>query len=399
MHISELDYELPAGRIATAPAEPRDSARLMVVQRRTGHIAHHQVHELPDLGLVKAGDLLVFNRSKVIPARFLGRRGQTQGKVEGLYLHTPDPSRPQEVAVLLEARGSLRPGERIILGDAAELELMQRGKGGQWLARLHAQLPMLELLEAIGLTPLPPYIRKERKAQHLPELGAQDTQRYNTVYAAEPGSVAAPTAGLHFTPELLSRLGAQGVGCAWVTLHVGAGTFAPVRSEVLQDHAMHAEWFSVPPETMRALAETRARGGRIIPVGTTSVRALESLPPGMSPSPDLPSALELPSAPDVSSASELAPPPESPPGTRGGAGDFRGYAGWTRLFIYPSDEAPFTFRFTDGLMTNFHLPRSTLLALVAALPGVGIERLLKWYGCAVAQGYRFYSYGDAMWLV
>ena len=361
MRITALDYELPPGHIAVQPAQPRDSARLMVVRRGSNQVSHHRVSDIPDLGLLHAGDLLVFNRSKVIPACFRGQRAKTHGQVEGLYLHTPDPNQPRRCVVMLQARGTLQPHERIVLEDQTQLELLERQDQGQWLGEMHGPEAILTLLERVGLPPIPPYIRKERKAQDLPEFVVEDRLRYNTVYARDPGSVAAPTAGLHFTPELLAHLWSRGVHCAWVTLHVGMGTFAPIRAEKLADHPMHAEWLNVPAETIQALRETRDRGYRIVPVGTTSVRALESLPP----------------------AWEACA---------------QGYAGWTRLFIQPTADPPFVFRFTDQLLTNFHLPRSTLLAMVASLPDVGIDRLHLWYQEAIKHHYRFYSFGDAMWL-
>ena len=216
------------------------------------------------------------------------------------------------------------------------------------------------VLDAMGVTPLPPYIRKARRLAGMAEQSAEDIERYNTVYAEAPGSVAAPTAGLHFTPELLAALDAAGVRRMAVTLHVGPGTFAPVRSERLEDHAMHAERVEVPDEVVRAMAETRSRGGRVLAVGTTTVRAIESVPAAA-------------------------------------AAKGEGMLGPTDLFITPDNG--FAFRFTDALMTNFHLPRSTLLAMVSALPGVGVERLLAWYREAIDEGYRFYSYGDAMLVV
>ena len=367
MRTNELDYRLPPQHIATEPAQPRDAARLMVVRRDSGTIEHRQVRDLAGLpGLFGAQDLLVFNQTRVLPAYFTGLRRGTGGKVTGLFLRAPGPRVWQ---VLLEARGRLGPGDNIELSDGAYLELTGRGEegaeaggapgvpgagGAVWTAALHSQEDTLTLLGQIGAAPLPPYIRRQRRALHQAELRPEDAARYNTVYAVDPGSVAAPTAGLHFTAELLRALDAQGVRRRSLTLHVGLGTFAPVRSDNLEDHAMHAESYTVPEATLAALRCARAAGGRIIPIGTTTVRALESLPD------------PLPGAGDV--------------------------AGETRLLIAPG----FTFRFADGLMTNFHLPRSTLLALVAALPGVGIERLLGWYRVAVAEGYRFYSYGDAM---
>lgn len=359
MLTAELDYPLPPELIAAHAAEPRDAARLMVIERATGRVEHRQVRDLPQI--LRPGDLLVFNRSRVLPARFFATRAATGGRVEGLYLESPAADR---WLVLLQSGGRLQPGERLTLLPEASLLLLAAREDGPWLAQLEGQAGTLAILERIGSTPLPPYIRQRRKERGEAEVQPADAQRYNTVYAAEPGSVAAPTAGLHFTAQLLQRLAAAGIEQTSLTLHVGLGTFAPVRAERLEDHPMHEEWLHVPADALAALKAARAAGRRIIPVGTTCVRALESLP----------------------AADRL------------GAG---GYTARTRLFLYPSEAAQAgpVFRFTDGLLTNFHLPRSTLLALVAALPAVGIERLKAWYGLAIAQRYRFYSYGDAMLLV
>lgn len=354
MQIEELDYDLPSDRIATAPAEPRDAARLLVIHRRQGRLEHRHVRDLPLLpGLLRPGDLLIFNQTKVLPASLHATRRATGGKVQGLFLG----STGEQWQVMLESRGTLRAGEIIDLAPDAWLELRQRLGGGSWSADLHSPLATLALLERIGATPLPPYIRHERKARHLPEILPEDAQRYNTVFAREPGSVAAPTAGLHFTSALLEQLGQRGIHHAAVTLHVGLGTFAPVRVQRVEDHPIHQEWISIPPATLAALRDARARGGRIIPIGTTSVRALESLPEPWR--------------------------------------ELESYTAQTSLFITPG----FAFRFADALLTNFHLPRSTLLALVASLPDVGIAPLKRWYQLAIAEGYRFYSYGDAMLLV
>jgi len=353
MLVDELDYHLPPDLIADAPTASRDAARLMVIRRSDGQVSHHHVRDLPQL-LGGPTDLLVFNRSKVLPAAFEAVRTGTGGKVTGLYLNSPQACQWQ---VMLESRGSLRAGEAVALTDEAQLELVERLGDGCWLARLDSRLSDLALLEQIGSPPLPPYIRRARKLRHQPTVQIQDVDRYNTVYATDPGSVAAPTAGLHFTDALLAELDAVGVMRAALTLHVGLGTFAPIRTEQVEDHPIHAEHISIPSRTIDALGQARRREMRIIPIGTTSVRALEALPD------------KLP--------------------------DGQQFTTSTDLFITPADGG-FAFRFTDALMTNFHLPRSTLLALVAALPGVGIERLLGWYRQAIEQKYRFYSYGDAM---
>ncbi|MFI4862178.1 MAG: tRNA preQ1(34) S-adenosylmethionine ribosyltransferase-isomerase QueA [Phycisphaerales bacterium JB063] len=362
MKTAELDYDLPEALIATQPAQPRDSARLMVFRRATGEVEHAQVRDLPDLGVVGRDDLMLVNQTRVLPAYLHATRAATGGKVSGLYLDSPAD---RTWRVMLESRGKLTPGETITLDDRASLTLQTREDGGQWLAQLTGEDDTLTVLHRLGTTPMPPYIRRARKHRGGPEVTDTDHERYNTVYAGardHARSVAAPTAGLHFTPGLLDRLASQGIRRAAVDLHVGAGTFAPVRVEDLNDHPMHAEHLSIPASTLATIRTTREQGGRILAVGTTTVRAAESLPADLA---------ELPTQPDA---------PD--------------YTADTRLFIQP--DAGFTFRFTDALLTNFHLPRSTLLALVAALPGVGIDRLLNLYRQAIDHGYRFYSYGDAM---
>ncbi|NBC11257.1 MAG: tRNA preQ1(34) S-adenosylmethionine ribosyltransferase-isomerase QueA [Planctomycetes bacterium] len=356
MRTADLDFDLPPRLIATAPADPRDSARLMVCDRATGGVAHHRVRDLPDLGLLQPGDVMITNRSRVLPARFRGRRAKTGGKAAGLFIAEADGV----WELMLETRGTPEPGERITLDEDAWLELLESLGGGRWRARYHGREPTHALLELIGTTPLPPYLRQARKLRHEPEDRDEDPTRYNTVFAREAGSVAAPTAGLHFTPQLLSRLEAAGVARHEVILHVGLGTFAPVRHDNLEDHPIHDEHAVIPADTARAIHHARSGGRRVLAVGTTTVRAIESLP------------------------DEAA-----------------SWSGQTDLFITPDRIAAgqFTWRHTDWLMTNFHLPRSTLLALVAALPGVGLPRLLDWYRQAIDAEYRFYSFGDAMLIV
>ncbi|MEM1211273.1 MAG: tRNA preQ1(34) S-adenosylmethionine ribosyltransferase-isomerase QueA [Planctomycetota bacterium] len=378
MRTDALDYELPEGLIATQPAEPRDSARLMVCDRATGSVRHTRVSELPGLGVLRAGDVMVVNRSRVVRAYLEGVRRGTGGRVTGLFLADAGDGRWR---VMLKSGGRLVEGDAVELDDAA-LVLEEALGGGAWTVRVEGDaelvgLPAAAALERVGGVPLPPYIRQARRKRGEVEEVAGDAERYNTVYAeggglgnADPrsetvgfeggGSVAAPTAGLHFTPGLLERIDGLGVERAEVTLHVGTGTFLPVKSESLKEHPMHTEPITVPGATLATLRRVRGQGGRVLAVGTTSVRTLESLPAEWA-------SME---------------------------GD---YSAETGLFIRP-DEG-FAFRFTDMLLTNFHLPKSTLLALVAALPGVGVERLLGWYGEAVSEGYRFYSYGDAMLIV
>lgn len=361
MHSDELDYDLPEDRIATDPADPRDAARLMIVWRRHDRVEHHTVADLPRLeGLLNAHDLLVLNQTRVLPAHFSGHRVATGGTIGGLYLRSSDAGYWH---VMLNSRGRLQVGETIRLASepAVDLDLVRHLGGGVWEAKLRGSPKTLDVLRRIGSPPLPPYIRRRRRRMGRAEVHPEDADHYNTVFAREPGSVAAPTAALHFTEQLLDEIDARGVRRVPLTLHIGPGTFAPVRTDILENHAMHEEWMSVSAATARALGRTRREGGRIIPVGTTCVRALESLPK---------SILHEPCAVDC----------------------------MTNLFIRPGPKLH-PWRFADALMTNFHLPRSTLLALVAALPDVGIERLKRWYRIAIDEGYRFYSYGDAMLLV
>lgn len=345
MRIEELDYELPPRLIATQPAQPRDSARLLVVYRDDERLEHCHVADLADMGLFTAGDLMVVNKSRVLPAQFQATRVKTGGKIGGLFLRS-DPDHQWQV--LLESRGRLQLGDMLQIDPGTTLCLMESSGNGRWKARLDGDPT---ILERQGQMPLPPYIRRER--HHRGELVSkeEDAQHYNTVYANVPGSVAAPTAGLHFTEDLLDRLAQTGLSQAQVVLHIGTGTFAPIRSNRLDQHKMHPEAIEIPAPTITAIRCARS----ITAVGTTTVRALESLP---------------------------EPLPKS-------------HTGQTELFIRPG----FEFRFTDHLLTNFHLPKSTLLALVASLPNVGIERLLSWYRVAIDHGYRFYSYGDTMLIV
>ncbi|MBW7906155.1 MAG: tRNA preQ1(34) S-adenosylmethionine ribosyltransferase-isomerase QueA [Phycisphaerae bacterium] len=344
---AQLAYELPAERIAQHPAEPRDASRLLVLDRATGDITHTVFGRIGDW--LRPGDCLVLNNTRVLPARFFCRRS-TGGRVEALFLHADDAG----WRVLLRPAARLRADERLACEGAPDrgLLLRERGERGVWTVAPEPPEPPETLLARIGQTPLPPYIRREGAPP------APDAARYQTVYARHAGAVAAPTAGLHFTPELLARLRAQGVATAEVTLHVGMGTFAPIEVADLRDHRMHAEWFECPAAALERIAAARAAGGRIVAVGTTSARVLES---------------------------------PADPGAAPVAGETR--RGWTDIFIYP----PYEFRQLDALLTNFHLPGSTLLALVMALGGV--EPVRRAYAEAIAHEYRFYSYGDAMLLI
>lgn len=339
MHADILDYDLPPALIAQQPVPTRDQSRLLVVRRSEGKLAHHVFADLPRL--LNPGDLLILNDTRVLAARVFGRRVATGGKWEGLFLL----ERSDGVwEMLCQAGGRPRPGEVIAIDPGLELHLVEKLPEGHWLVRPHPAGPPAELLDRFGHIPLPPYIRKGR--DH-----AEDRGRYQTVYAHTPGAVAAPTAGLHFTPRLFERLAERGVERAFVTLHVGLGTFQPIQSVDVRQHRMHRERAVLPEETVRAVTACRARGGRVVAVGTTSVRVLE---------------------------------------TAAATGPWQPWSGETDLFIFP----PYEFRVVDALVTNFHLPRSTLLLLVAAFTGAELTR--RAYRTAVEQAYRFYSYGDAM---
>ena len=337
----DFDYQLPAELIAQQAA-PRGESRLLVLDRRRERLEHRAIGELPHL--LAAGDLLVLNDTRVLAARLMARR--PSGRRFELLLLEPD-SRPDAWHVLLRPSARARVGERLELPDGGAVELLERGAEGRWVVAFDRAVAP-ERLDRIGSVPLPPYIRRQ------PE--AADRERYQTVYATTPGAVAAPTAGLHFTPELLDQIAAHGVEVVRLTLHVGLGTFRPVSVERIADHVMHAERYQVPDATAAAVAAARAAGRRVVAVGTTSVRTLEG----------------------AAAASGGAVP----------AG-----AGRTDLFITPG----FEFQVTGAMLTNFHLPRSTLLMLVSAF--AGRERILAAYREAVRERYRFFSYGDAMLIV
>jgi S-adenosylmethionine:tRNA ribosyltransferase-isomerase len=341
--LAAFDYALPPDRIAQEPAEPRDAARLLVGDRRAGPWTDARV---ADLGrFLRPGDCLVVNDTRVLPARLLGRIGGSERAVEVLLLH---PEADGWAALLRPAR-RCPVGTTLELADgAARARVIAREASGRARVRLEWPGTVEALLEQHGLPPLPPYIRRYRKP------GGEDWSRYQTVFARHPGAVAAPTAGLHFTPGLLAALQAQGVELHRVTLHVGPGTFRPVRAASPAEHRVEPERFEVSPATAAALTRARREGRRIVAVGTTTVRTLETV---------------------ADADGGLAPG-----------------AGWTALTIVPGHR----FRAVDALLTNFHLPRSSLLLLVAAF--AGRERVLDGYAHAIAAGYRFYSYGDAMLL-
>jgi S-adenosylmethionine:tRNA ribosyltransferase-isomerase len=334
MKVSDFDFELPPALIATRPAEPRDSARLLHVGAR---LADRLVSDLP--GLLRPGDLLVVNDTRVIPARLDGRRGEA--RVE-LTLHKADG--PDRWRAFARPAKRLRPGDRVALGDGFAATVAGKGEGGEvTLAFDRGGAELIAALARHGRMPLPPYIKRPGDAR--------DAADYQTAFSARDGAVAAPTAGLHFTPRLLAGLEAAGIGRVAVTLHVGAGTFLPVKVEDTADHVMHAEWGEVSAAAAAAIAAARRRGGRVVAVGTTSLRLLES--------------------------------------AAGDDGTVAPFAGDTALFITPG----YRFKAVDLLLTNFHLPRSTLFMLVAAF--AGLARMRAAYEHAKAAGYRFYSYGDA----
>lgn len=345
--IDDYDYHLPRERIAQEPLRQRSDSRLMVVDRAANTIEHAYVRDLPQY--LRRSDVVVLNDTRVIPARLVGRRPATGGRWEGLFL---DEESHGMWRILCKARGKMQPGEIVQLLDrsarpALQLELATKLDDGSWVVRPLTGGTPLDLLEQVGRVPLPHYIRHG-------EMVDADVDRYQTVFADVPGSVAAPTAGLHFTPRLLKELTDQGVDIERVTLHVGVGTFRPVKTDTLADHAMHAEWCRISSETVDHLQRTRRAGGRIVAVGTTSVRTLE---------------------------------------TAAQSGELQPWTGPTQLFIRP----PYTFRAVDALMTNFHLPRSTLLVLVRTFGGDALIR--RAYLEAIEYEYRFYSYGDAMLIV
>ncbi len=337
LRTQDFDYDLPPEFIAQKPVEPRDSAKLMVLDRRTRSITHAVFRDLGKF--LRPGDVLVVNRTRVLPARVYARKIPTGGRVELLLLKQESPTVWQ---ALVRGRG-LKPGRRLQVEGGPQAEILEVLEGP--VRRVRFERPVPEWIHQAGQVPLPPYIRAR----------LEDPERYQTIFAQEPGSAAAPTAGLHFTPELVRRLQDQGIRFAQVTLHIGLDTFAPVKEDDPRQHKMHREWCRLDPETARLLNETRRAGGRIVAVGTTSVRTLETAALHAAPG-------------DV-----VAP-----------------FEGETDLFILPGHE----FKAVDALITNFHLPRSTLLMLVSAF--AGREFILHAYEVAKQHRYRFYSFGDAM---
>ena len=340
MRVADFDFDLPAERIALRPARPRDSARLLLVDG--AGLSDHEVTDLPDL--LQPGDVLVFNDTKVIPAQLEGRRGNAR---IGVTLHKREGPRSWWAFVRNARR--LRAGDRVDFACGVSASAVRCSDDGTFLVQFHGQEPIEQLVERAGQMPLPPYIASKRPADDA------DRADYQTVFAREEGAVAAPTAALHFTQRLFDALDRRGVRRETVTLHVGAGTFLPVKSETIAGHKMHAEWGRIDPATADRLNSARASGARIIAVGTTSLRLIES--------------------------------------AAGDDGTIRSFEGDTAIFITPG----YRFKAVDGLMTNFHLPRSTLFMLVSAL--MGLDTMKSAYAHAIAHGYRFYSYGDASLLL
>lgn len=339
MKTSDFHFDLPEELIAQTPLERRDASRLLCLDRWSGAREHRIFSELPEL--LHPGDCLVMNDSRVLPARLMGMR-ETGGVVEVLLLRDLGGGRWE---CLTRPGRKTRPGTRLIFGNGElEAEVLEVAEGGNRIVEFKYEGIFLEVLERLGKMPLPPYIKVE----------LEDGERYQTVYSKEPGSAAAPTAGLHFTKELLARIADRGVRECFVTLHVGLGTFRPVKAEDIEEHEMHSEFCIMPEETARIITETKRSGGRVVCVGTTSCRTVESF------------------------ANE--------------DGTMDAKSGWTNIFIYPG----YRFKCMDALVTNFHLPESTLIMLVSAF--AGRENVLAAYNEAVREKYRFFSFGDAMFI-
>ena len=346
--LDEYDFELPRELIAQEPTLKRTDSRMMVIHRTTGHIDHVSVRDLPSF--LRAGDAMVVNDSKVIPARLIGFRAQTRGRWEGLFLREENGI----AELICKTRGYIQPGEEIVVRDpegreTQKLIVVAGSERGHMLLKPEPEIPWLELLESNGRVPLPPYIRDG-------QMTTMDKERYQTVYARTPGSVAAPTAGLHLTPDLIQRVRTAGVALVSLTLHVGLGTFRPIQTSTLADHKMHSEFAQITEPVVKRLASCRSEGGRIVAVGTTSARTLETA-------------------------------------AMAGGGSLVPWSGQTDIFIRPGH----TFKAVDVLLTNFHLPRSSLLVMVSTF--ASRELILEAYRKAIEQEYRFYSYGDCMLIV
>lgn len=393
MRTSDFDYVLPPELIAQHPAPARDQARLLVLWRPTGRLEHRRVWDLPDY--LRPGDVLVLNDSRVIPARLRARTATTGRPVELLLLW---PQAPNQWWVMVKPGRAARPGARLRVwrrsGEPTSVEahVLETNAEGHRRIQFHGVGDLMKHLEELGEVPLPPYIQRG-PGEDL----SGDAERYQTVYARVPGSVAAPTAGLHFTPELLDRIRARGVEVCFVTLHVGLGTFAPVKMERLEAHVMHPEQFEVSPASAQTINAALRDGRRVVAVGTTTVRVLETLAQAAVAAAARSAVAATPGAP---AAAQPAPPhAQALSPTAAEPAQIAAGTGITRLFIYP----PATFRVVGALLTNFHLPRSTLLMLVSAFaaPGQtsGRDLVLAAYAEAIRLRYRFYSYGDAMLIV
>ncbi|MEN7973158.1 MAG: tRNA preQ1(34) S-adenosylmethionine ribosyltransferase-isomerase QueA [Verrucomicrobiota bacterium] len=336
-----FNYDLPQELIAQHPPERRELARMMVLHRDSGKIEHKAITDIVDY--LHAPDVLVLNNTKVIPARVFGHKAASGGKVELLLL---EETAPGEWKVLMKTSRRPKVGDELELcSGKAKATMLYDGEQGEAVLEIESDRPLMEILDEEGVPPLPPYIaRKEQSREQI----KTDKERYQTVYASEPGAAAAPTAGLHFTPEIFQALKTQGVSKAELTLHVGLGTFRPVSAEIITDHEMHYERYAVSEEAAKTISGARKSGGKVVAVGSTSVRTLESVSP-------------------VQTAE-----------------------GSTNIFIYP----PYEFKNVDAILTNFHLPKSTLLMMMSAF--AGRELMLKAYETAVQHNYRFFSYGDCM---
>lgn len=339
MLLADFDYKLPEELIAQRPHEPRDGSRLIVLNKQTGKLAHRHFYDVP--GFLESGDTLIFNDTKVLPARLIGIKQETGAGIEVFLLNRKTGD---DWEVLVKPGKRARPGTVVSFGDALSCEIIAATDFGGRIARFSYQGIFEELLDRLGDTPLPPYIKEK----------LDDKDRYQTVYARFSGSAAAPTAGLHFTPALMEEIADKGVHLGFVTLHVGLGTFRPVHVEQITEHVMHSEYYSVPEETAQLINRTRAQGKRVIAVGTTAIRTLE---------------------------------------TAGAGGKVAAGSGWTNIFIYPG----YRFNIIDGLITNFHLPKSTLLMLVSAF--AGRDAVMAAYREAIERRYRFFSFGDAMLII
>lgn len=340
MNVAEFDYDLPQALIAQTPCARRDASRLLVLDRQTGVLAHRRFYEVG--AYLRPGDVLIFNDTRVIPARLVGAKAETGGKVEVFLLRRKEGDAWE---ALVKPGKKARPGTVIVFGESLRCEVLAPTEFGGRIVRFSYEGIFEEILDRLGQTPLPPYI-KETLA---------DKERYQTVYARERGSAAAPTAGLHFTQALLGDLKAAGVELGFLTLHVGLGTFRPVQVEEIESHVMHSEYYQVPPETAALVNAAKAEGRRVVAVGTTAIRTLES-------------------------AAQTG-------------GGIAAASGWTDIFIYPG----YDFKVVDAMLTNFHLPKSTLLMLISAF--AGREKILAAYEAAIAERYRFFSFGDAMLIV